>query len=91
VSNLSILERLENTLAAYAQGALTRVAFIDFLSNSIQALEGVPLFITHELRQHEYAIETEGYFDEEGFESQEELAKKRLLAWIHELKQIYGT
>lgn len=91
VSNLSILERLENTLAAYAQGALTRAAFIDFLSNSIQALDDVPLSVTYELRQHEYAIETEGYFDEEGFESQEELAKERLFAWIHELKRICGT
>lgn len=91
MSNLSILERLENTLAAYDQGALTRAAFIDFLSNSIQALEGVPLSVTHELRQHEYAIETEGYFDEEGFGSEEELAKERLLAWIHELKRTYGT
>lgn len=91
MSNLSILERVQNTLAAYDQGALTRAVFVDFLSNSIQALEGVPLSVTHELRQHAYAIETEGYFNEEGFESQEELAKKRLLAWIHELKRIYGT
>jgi hypothetical protein len=91
VSNLSILERLENSLAAYAQGALTRAAFVGFLSNSIRALEGVPFTVTHELRQHEYAIETEGYFDEEGFESRQELAKERLLTWIHELKRVYGT
>lgn len=89
MSNLSILERLENTLAAYAQGEVTRTAFVDFLSNSIRALEGVPFSVTDELRRHEYAIETEGYFDDEGFESQEELAKERLLAWIHELKRIY--
>ena len=88
MSNLSILERLENTLAAYAQGEVTRTAFVDFLSNSIRALEGVPLSVTHEFRRHEYAIETEGYFDDEGFESQEELAKERILAWIHELKRI---
>ena len=91
VSNLSILERLESTLADYAQGAVTRASFVDFLSNSIRALEGVPLSVTHELRQHEYAIETEGYFYDEGFESQEELAKESLLAWIHDLKQTYGT
>lgn len=91
MSNLSILERLENSLAAYAQGALTRAAFVDFLSNSIRALEGVPLTVTHELRQHEYAIETEGYFDEEGFESRQEPAKENLLSWIRELKRDYGT
>jgi len=91
VSNLSILARLEYSLAIYAQGALTRAAFVDFLTNSIRALEGVPLSVTHELRRHEYAIETEDYFDEEGFESQEKLALERLLAWIHELKRAYGT
>ncbi len=91
MSNLSILKRLEGTLRAYAQGVVTRAAFVDFLSNSIRALEGVPLSVTHQLRQHEHAIETEGYFDEEGFESEEELAKERLLVWIDELKRIYGT
>ena len=43
VSNLSILERLENSLEAYAAGSLTRAAFVDFLRNRIRALEGVPL------------------------------------------------
>jgi hypothetical protein len=90
VSNLSILERLEHSLAAYAKGTLTRAAFVGFLSNSIRALEGVPLTVSHELRRHEYAIETEGYFDEEGFESRQELAQERLRAWIHELKRVYG-
>lgn len=83
MSNLSILERLENTLAAYDQGALTLAVFIDFLKNSIRAMEGVPLSVRLELRHHEYAIETEGYFDEEGFESQEELPKERLHVWIN--------
>lgn len=90
MSNLSILERLENSLAAFANGTLTRAAFIDFLNNSIRALEGVPLTVTHELRQHEHAIETEGYFDEEGFESRPGLAQERLLGWIRELMRCYG-
>lgn len=91
MSNLSILERLENSLAAYAESTLARASFLDFLSSSIRALEGVPLTVTHDLRQHEYAIETEGYLDEEGFESRLELAQGRLLAWIQELKRIHGT
>jgi hypothetical protein len=90
VSNLSILERLEGSLSAYANGTLTRDAFLDFLSNSIRALEGVPLSVTHELRRHEYAIETEGYLDDEGFESRQGLAQDRLRSWIHDLKRIYG-
>ena len=90
MSNLSILERLEDSLAAYGKGKLTRDAFVDLLSNSIRALEGVPFSVIHELRRHEYAIETEGYFDEEGFESRQDLAQELLLSWILELKRIYG-
>lgn len=90
MSNLSILERLEESLSAYANGRLTRDAFVDFLSNTIRALEGVPLSVTHELRRHEYAIETEGYLDDEGFESKQGLGQKNLRSWIHDLKRIYG-
>lgn len=90
MSNLSILERLEDSLAAYGKGKLTRDVFVDFLSNSIRALEGVPLSVIHELRRHEYAIETEGYFDEEGFESRQDLAQELLLSWILELKRTCG-
>jgi hypothetical protein len=90
VSNFTILERLEDALEAYAKGTLARNAFVDFLSNSIRALEGVPLTVTHECRRHEYAIETESYFDEEGFESRLDLPQEGLRSWIHELKRIYA-
>jgi hypothetical protein len=90
VSNFAILERLEDALEAYAKGTFSRNAFVDFLSNSIRALEGVPLAVTHELRRHEYAIDNEGYFDEEGFESRPDLAQEGLRSWIHELKRIYA-
>lgn len=43
MSNLSILSRLEDSLAAYSSGSLARGVFIAFLSNSICALEGVAL------------------------------------------------
>jgi len=90
VSNLSFLQRLEESLLAYADDRLTRDAFVDFLSNSIRALEGVPLSVTHELRRCEYAIETEGYLNDEGFESKQGLAQERLRSWINDLKRIYG-
>ncbi len=89
MSNLSILRRLEDSLAAYSNGTLARGVFIAFLSNSICALEGVALSVTHELREHEYAIETESYFDDEGFEYQQNLAQESLFDWIQELKRIY--
>lgn len=90
MSNLSILERLENSLAAFGEGKMSRAAFVEFLGDSVRALEGVPFTVLHELRQHEYAIETEGYFDEEGFESEGGLVQESLLQWIHELKRGYA-
>ena len=90
MSNLSILERLEQSLEAYAEGGSTRAAFVDFLSGSIRALESVPLTVTHDLGRHEHAIEIEGYLFDEGFVSRQELAQENLLAWIHELKRLYA-
>lgn len=90
MSNLSILKRMEDALAACANGRMARAAFVDFLGNSIRALEGVPMSVMHELRQHEYAVETEGYLDEEGFESRQDSVKKNLSDWIRELKRIHG-
>lgn len=43
MSNLSILERLENSLEAYAAGSLNRAVFVDFVRNRIRVLEGAPL------------------------------------------------
>ena len=89
MSNLSIIERLEKRLTAYAAGEVTRTAFVDFLSNSIRALENVPVGVRKELRDQEYAIETEGYFDDEGFEASPGSAQENLRAWLADLKEKY--
>ncbi|TFW20395.1 hypothetical protein E4L96_10515 [Massilia arenosa] len=91
MSNLSILKRLEESLADYGNGTVSRPVFVDFLGNSIRALEGVPLSVIHKLREHEHAIETEGYFEEEGFESKRPDAQSSLFTWIKELKLDYGS
>ncbi|QIY81269.1 hypothetical protein [Chromobacterium violaceum] len=89
MSNLSIIVRLEKRLSAYAEGEVTRSNFVDFLSSSIHALEGIPLNVVNELRNHEYAIETEGYFDEEGFEANPASAQQNLSTWLNSLKEKY--
>ena len=91
MSNRSILERLENSLAAYTQGEMTEDAFVDFLSNSVRALEGVPFAVIHALGRHAYAIQTEGYFEKERFGFFQGSAKENLLCRIRELKRDYGT
>ncbi len=87
MSNLSVLERLENELAKYDAGQTSRQQFVRFLTSSIEALEGMPYQVRIELRSHERAIETEGYFDEEGFEADQSRAKEALRSWIESLKQ----
>jgi len=82
MSNLSIIERLEQQLSAYSAGEIARAAFVDFLSNGILALENVPIDIRYELRTHEKAIEIEGYSDDEGFESDTTSACDNLYAWL---------
>lgn len=61
-----------------------------FLANSIEALEGVPYSVRLDLRNHERDIETEGYFEEEGFASKSNLAKDALRSWLKGLKEQYG-
>ena len=90
MSNLSILNQLESALTSYEQETMSRADFVRFLANSIEALEGVPYNIRLRLRSHTHNIETEGYLEEEGFESKSILAKEELKSWIQELKGLYG-
>ena len=90
MSNLSVLERLEKTLAAYERNELPRAEFVKFLTNSVEALEGIPYGVRLALRDHERAIETEGYFGEEGFQSKTSLAKEALKLWLQQMKEQYG-
>lgn len=90
MSNLSVLERLEEAFDTYEQDKMSRLEFIEFLNKSIEALEGVPYSVQLELRKHESDIEIEGYFAEEGFESNSMAAKNALKFWIQQLKELYG-
>jgi hypothetical protein len=82
---------LEQSLAAYDRNEMARTDFLRFLTDSIGALEGVPYSVRIELRTHEKNIETEGYFEEEGFESKTVQAKDNLALWLKSLKALYGT
>ena len=90
MSNLSVLERLEDSLAAYERDEITRAGFVKLMASSIEALEGVPYSVRLDLRKHERDIETEGYFEEEGFASKFDLAKGALKLWLQGLKEQYG-
>jgi hypothetical protein len=89
MSNASILERLESELSIYEDGKISREKFVEFLANSVRALEGVPSSVVHELRKHKYTVETEGYLEDEGFESNPDAARRELRTWIEQLKGKY--
>jgi hypothetical protein len=91
MSNLSVLKRLEEELALYEAGQRTRDQFVKFLASSIEALEGMPYRVHTELRVHERAIEMEGYFDEEGFESNSNSARQSLREWLGKLEELSNS
>lgn len=91
MSNLTVLDRLESQLSEYELGSVSRRDFVQFLTSSIEALEGVPYKVRLQLREHERAIETEGHFEEEGFESKSASARSELKDWIKQLKAAYGS
>lgn len=91
MSNSSVFERLERSLASYELGEISRSKFVRLLTDSIEALEGVPYDIRVELRTHEKNIETEGYYEDEGFQSKQVEAKANLRDWIKTLKESYAS
>ena len=91
MSNISVIEWLEKSFCAYERGEISRADFVRFLANSVVALEGVRYSVHTELRTQEKNIETEGYFEEEGFESKSDQAKVGLAAWLKSLKALYGN
>jgi hypothetical protein len=91
MSNSSVFERLERSLASYELGEISRSKFVRLLTDSIEALEGVPYDIRVELRTHEKNIETEGYYEDEGFQSKQVEAKANLRDWIKTLKGSYAS
>jgi hypothetical protein len=91
MSNSSVLERFEQSLVSYELGEISRSQFVRFLTDSIEALEGVPYDVRVELRTHEKNIETEGYLEDEGFQSKQVEAKTNLLDWIKKLTVRYAS
>ncbi len=85
MSNRTVLERLLSEIDAYDKSRDGRDAFAQRLCDSIEALEGVPYSVLQEGRDWQYKVETEGYFDEEGFESEVQEVIPKLKAWVHEL------
>ncbi|MBR7745714.1 MULTISPECIES: hypothetical protein [Undibacterium] len=77
------------SLASYERDEVTRDDFVQFLSSSILALEGVPDSVRHELRNYQKEIEIEGYLEDEEFEANTIEVKESLAIWLKSLKLKY--
>jgi len=85
MSNKTVLERLLVEIDEYDKSRRNRDAFAQRVYESIEALEGIPYSVHQQVRDWQHKIETEGYFEEEGFESKLEEVILKLKAWVNEL------
>jgi len=90
VSNRTVLERLLVEVAEYDRNRQDRDAFASRVARSIEALDGVPYSVIQQGRDWQYRIETEGYFDEEGFESTLGAVIPNLKEWVNALIEAYS-
>jgi hypothetical protein len=90
MSNKTILEKLLVEIEAYDKNSEDRDSFAIRLADSIEALESIPYSIVQESRGWCYKLETEGYFDEEGCESELEKVIPELKVWIQRLLEAHS-
>jgi FtsZ-binding cell division protein ZapB len=90
MSNKTILERLLVEIDEYDKNRRDRDAIAQRVHESIEALEGIPYSVHQQGRDWQYKIETEGYFDEEGFESNIQEVIPKLKEWVNELIQAHS-
>ena len=90
MSNRTVLERLLVEIGEYDSNRRDRDAFARRVAESIEALDGVPYSIIQEGRDWQYKIETESYFNEEGFESEIDEVIPKLKKWVSALIEAYS-
>lgn len=90
MSNKTVFKRLLVEINEYDRNRKEREAFAQRVYESIEALEGTPYSVHQQGRNWQYKIETEGYFDEEGFESEIKEVILKLKEWVNELIQIHS-
>jgi hypothetical protein len=87
MSNLSILERIEEQVGELQRGELTTRAFVDFLDASTEALEALPYAEVQRARDLQHKVEVAGFSDEEDCISDLPSVTQEIKTWIQELKE----
>jgi len=85
MSNKSVLKKLLLDIDEYEQSRKDRDVFAQRIADSIESLEGIPYSVITEARDWRYRIETEGFFDDQDFESEIEEVIPKLKEWVNEL------
>ncbi|WP_120512955.1 hypothetical protein [Photobacterium salinisoli] len=90
MSNKTVLERLLVEIDEYDKNRRDRDAFAQRVYESIEALEGIPYSVQQQCSDWHYKIETEGYFEAEGSESETQEVILKLKEWVNELIQAHS-
>ena len=90
MSNKTILDRLLIEIDAHDSCRSDRDAFAERFMAAIEALEGVPYSVIAEGRDWQYHMETEGYFEKEGVESEKTEVRPELKAWVKKLIEAHS-
>lgn len=89
MSNLTILERLEEKLASLEQGMISAKDFAHWLDASTEALEALPYDKILKSRTLQFEVQDEGFAaEEEGFVTRFPAVIVEIRNWIDELKKI---
>ncbi len=89
MSNLSIITRLEQQIITLEKNPLLHEEFSEYLSNSIEALEGIPYKLIKEMGTFIYRVEVAGFAEEDDFISDFPEVIKDLRQWLKEIKEKY--
>lgn len=90
MSNRTVLERLLVEIGEYDSNRRDRDALAKRVAESIEALDGVPYSVIRKGRDWQYKIETESYFNEEGFESELDEVIPKLKEWVGAIIETYS-
>ncbi len=87
MSNLSIIERVEERITELELNSLGAVVFAKFLDDSIEALECIPYRLIEEKGHFQNRVETAGFAEEEDFISDSAEVISDLRQWLSNIKK----
>ncbi len=82
MSNVSLLNRIEDALEKYQRGEINRKALISAVEDNGRALEMMPYTLFKEIDQIEYRLTVAQFADEDDFVPEEQEVISQLRQWL---------